>query len=54
MSNPSKDLEDLGISLEDLKAIAQLRGIKDYEIMSEDELSSIIFPSKKAKIAKKR
>ena len=53
MSNPSKHLEDLGISLEDLKAIAQLRGIKDYEIMSKDELSSIIFPSKKAKIAKK-
>ena len=35
MSNPSKDLglsfEDLGLSLEDLQAIAQFRGIKDYE-----------------------
>ena len=57
MSNPSKDLglslEDLGLSLEDLQAIAQVRGIKDYESMSRDELSSIIFPSKKAKNAKK-
>ena len=48
MSNP---LEDLG--LEDLQAIAQVRGIKDYESMSRDELLSIIFPSKKAKNAKK-
>ena len=42
MSNPSKDLglsfEDLGLSLEDLQAIAQFRGIKDYENMSKDEL----------------
>ena len=50
MSNP---LEDLGLSLEDLQAIAQLRGVKDYENMSIDELSSIIFPLKKAKKAKK-
>ena len=58
MSNPSKDLEisleDLGLSLEDLQVIAQFRGIKDYESMSKDELSNIIFPSKKAKKAKKR
>ena len=35
MSNPSKDLwlslEDLGLSLEDLQAIARFRGVKDYE-----------------------
>ena len=42
MSNPLKDL-----GLEDLQAIAQLRGLKDYESMSRDELLSIIFPSKK-------
>ena len=48
MSNPLKDLE-----LEDLQAVAQVRGIKDYESMSRDELLSIIFPSKKAKKAKK-
>ena len=57
ISNLSKDLglslEDLGISLEELQAIPQLRGIKDYEIMPKDELSSIIFPSKKVKKAKK-
>ena len=50
MSNPSKDL---GLSLEDLKAIAQVTGIEHYESMSVDELSSIIFPLKKAKKAKK-
>ena len=44
MSNPSKDL-----GLEDLQAIAQFRGIKDYESMSRDELLNIIFPSKKEK-----
>ena len=48
MSNPLKDLE-----LEDLQAVAQVRGIKDYESMSRDELLSIIFPSTKAKKAKK-
>ena len=48
MSNPLKDLR-----LEDLQAIAQVRGIKDYECMSRDKLLSIIFPSKKAKKAKK-
>ena len=56
MSNPLKDLllslEDLGLSLEDLRAIAQFRGIKDYESMLA-HLSSIIFPSKKTKNAKK-
>ena len=43
----SNQLKDLG--LEDLQAIAQVRGIKDYESMSRDKLLSIIFPSKKAK-----
>ena len=47
MSNP---LNDLG--QEYLQAIAQVRGIKDYESMSRGELLSIIFPSKKAKKAK--
>ena len=42
MSNPLKYL-----GLEDLQAIAQVRGIKDYESMSGDELLSTIFPSKK-------
>ena len=50
MSSPSKDL---GLSLEDLKAIAEIRGIDDYESMSRDELSSIIFPLKKQKKQKK-
>ena len=49
MSNPLKDL-----GLEDLKAIAQVRGIKDYESMSRDELLSTIFPSKKQKKQKKQ
>ena len=48
MSSPLKDLE-----LEDLQAIAQVRGIKDYESMSRDELLSIILPSKKRKKRKK-
>ena len=42
----SNQLNDLG--LEDLQAIAQVKGIKDYESMSRDKLLSIIFPSKKA------
>ena len=50
-SNP---LEDLGLSLADLQAIAQVRGIKDYENISRDELLSVIAPSKKAKKSKKR
>ena len=33
MLNP---LEDLGLSLEDLQAIAQSRGVKDYESGSID------------------
>ena len=34
MSNPLKDLK---LSLEELKAIAKIRGIKGYKSMSEDE-----------------
>ena len=44
----SNSLKDLGLSLEDLKAIAKVRDIKGYESMSEDELLSAITPSKKA------
>ena len=47
----SNSLEDLGIV--DLLAIAQVRGIKDYESMSKGELLSTIAPSKKAKKGKK-
>ena len=47
MSNPLKDL-----GLEDLQAIAQVRGIKDYKSMSRDDLLSILFPSKKEKKVK--
>ena len=50
MSNPSKYL---GLLLEDLQAIAQVRGIKDYESVSIDKISNIIFPLEKAKKAKK-
>ena len=46
-------LKDLGLPLEDLKAVAKVRGIKDYESMSEGELVSVITPSKKAKKPKK-
>ena len=49
----SNSLKDLGPTLEDLKAVAEVRGIKDYQNMPEDELSSLIAPSKKAKKAKK-
>ena len=49
----SISLKDLGLTLEDLKAVAKVRGIKDYESMSEDELLSLINPSKKAKKVKK-
>ena len=47
-------LEDLGLTLEDLKVIGEARGIKNYESMSEDELLSAINLSKKAKKAKKQ
>ena len=50
----SNSLKDLGLSLEDLKAVAKVRGVKDYESMSEGELLSAITPSKKSKKSKKR
>ena len=48
----SNSLKDLGLSSEELKAIAEIRGIKGYESMSEGE--SATTPSKKAKKSKKR
>ena len=50
----SNSLKDLGLSLEDLKAVAKVRGIKDYESLSEGELFTAITPSKKAKKQKKQ
>ena len=50
----SNSLKDLGLSSEELKAIAEMRGIKGYESMSESELLSAITPSKKAKKGKKQ
>ena len=49
MSNP---LKDLGLSSEELKAIAEIRGIKGYKIMSKGELLSVLTPSKPAKKVK--
>ena len=52
MSNPLKDLE---LSLEELKAIAKIRGIKGYKSMSEGELLNALNlskPVKKVKIQK--
>ena len=46
-------LKDLGLTLEDLKIVAEAKGIKGYESMSENELLSAINPSRKAKKAKK-
>ena len=43
----SSTLEDLGLA--DLQAIAQVRGIQDYESISKGELLSILATSKKAK-----
>ena len=49
----SNSLEDLGLTLEDLKAVAEVRGIKNYESMSKDEPLSLITTSKKRKKANK-
>ena len=50
MSNSLKDLEP---SSEELKAIAEIRGIKGYKSMSKGELLSVLTPSKQAKKSKK-
>ena len=49
----SNSLQDLKLTLEDLKAVGEVRGIKDYESMSKDELLSLIIPSKMQKKVKK-
>ena len=49
MSNPLKGLE---LSLEELKAIAKIRGIKGYQRMSEDEILSAFNLSKPARKGK--
>ena len=47
MSNP---LKDLGLSSEELKAIAEIRGIKGYKTFSKGELLSAPY----SKTSKKR
>ena len=49
MLNP---LKDLGLSSEELNAIAESRGIKDYKSVSKGELLSALTPSKPAKKVK--
>ena len=49
----SNKLKYLGLSSEELKAIAEIRGIKGYKSMSKSELLSALTPSKQAKISKK-
>ena len=51
MSNP---LQDLRLSLEELKAIAEIRGIKGYKSMSKDKLLSALTLSKPVKKGKKK
>ena len=50
MSDP---LKDLGRSSEELKAIAEIRGIKGYKSMSKAELLKALTPSKQLKKGKK-
>ena len=50
MLNPIKDLK---LSLEVLKVIAKIRGIKGYKTMSKDELLRLLTPSKPVKKGKK-
>ena len=50
MSNP---LKDFGLSSEELKAIAEISGIKGYKSMPKCELLSALTPSKQAKKGKK-
>ena len=49
----SISLKDLGLTVEDLKAVAEVRGIKDYESMSENELLIDTIHQKKQKKQKK-
>ena len=51
MSNP---LKYLGLLSEELKAIAETRGIKGYKSMSKGELLSALTQSKPAKKVKKQ
>ena len=44
-------LKDSGLSLNELKLVAEARGIKGYESMSEDELLNILNPLKETKIS---
>ena len=46
MSNP---LKDLGLSLKELKLVANSRGIEGYESMSEDDLLNVLNPLKQTK-----
>ena len=48
----SNSLKDLGLTLKELKAITEIRGIKGYESMSEGELLSALTPSKQEKKVK--
>ena len=49
MSNP---LKDLGPSSKELKAIAEITGIKGYKSMSKRELLSALTPSNQLKKVK--
>ena len=50
MSNPLKDAE---LSLEELKLVAESRGIRGYESVSEDKLLNVLNPLKQTKKCKK-
>ena len=43
----------INLSPKELKAVAKIRGIKDYKSMSEDELLSALTSSKPVKKGKK-
>ena len=50
MSNP---LKDAGLSLDELKLVADARGVKGYESMSKDEQLNVLNPLKEIKKGKK-